>query len=307
MNASSDYTPPSSASIKEAQNKPDALRLLIAQRRLHSKAKFWQGLRWIGLLLIGLAAPVVSVIWPSLAVVMGAFAGAWLFLGRTLLSWRVTSLTSQAAATQELFDHQVFGMPSSISRSTAPSIEDIVGLAGPANQIGATAQSEKLLDWYPVEDADDGAVIVAIAQRANASYSDRLLRTAVVVWSSVSAAWLVILAAASGFAGLSATTLMVGVVLPLLPAALDVVEYVVSISKAARDRGDLARSIQHRIEQSGAAIDPADLLVWQGQMYELRRLTPQVPNWLYWATRRRNESAMRDAAQLLANKAKGQR
>jgi hypothetical protein len=66
-----DYAPPAAAAIKARQDDPDALRYLIAQRRIHSKAKFWQGVSWIGLLLIGLAAPVVSVIWSDLALLMG--------------------------------------------------------------------------------------------------------------------------------------------------------------------------------------------------------------------------------------------
>lgn len=304
MNSIPDYTPPASADIKSRQNDTEALRYLVAQRRLHGKAKFWQGLRWIGLLLIGLAAPAISVIWPSLAVLMGALAGAWLFLGRTLLAWRVNVLTGRAAATQELFDHHVFAMPSSITRSTMPSIEDIAKLAGREDQLPQAARLEDLLDWYPIDESNDGAVAVAIAQRANAAYSDRLLRTTVVIWGAVSVVWLVILVAASIYAGLSAATFITGVILPLLPAALDVFEYLSSIHKASRDRGDLALSIQTRIEQAAAsAIDPADLLVWQGEMYELRRSTPQVPNWLYRATRRRNESAMHSAARQLADRA----
>ena len=44
------------------QDERDALRLLIAQRRLYRRAKRWLGLRWFGMLVIGLAAPVVAVI-----------------------------------------------------------------------------------------------------------------------------------------------------------------------------------------------------------------------------------------------------
>jgi hypothetical protein len=64
-----EYTPPSSAEMLVRQDESDALRLLIAQRRLYSRAKLWMGLRWFGMLVIGLAAPVVSVIFPNLAVV----------------------------------------------------------------------------------------------------------------------------------------------------------------------------------------------------------------------------------------------
>lgn len=294
-----DYNPPTSASIRKRQNEAAALRLLIAQRTTYNKAKFWQSLRWTGLLLVGLAAPTVSVIWPGLAVLMGAIAGVWLFLGRTLLTWRVRTLAEQGAALQEAFDQYVFDMPRSVRRSSLPSVEDIAVLAGPERRLRNTAESEKLIDWYPVDERAEGAVAVAIAQRANASYSDRLMRTTLLVWGSLAVAWLTFLVAAAVFAGLSAKTFMVGVVLPVLPAALDVVEYLLSIRKAATDRGNLARSIQGRIEQA-EDIDPPDLLVWQAELYELRRSTPQVPNWLYSITRGRNESAMHTAAGVLA-------
>ena len=55
MSTHTDYEPPASATIKERQNEPDALRLLIAQRRLYRKAKRWLGIRWIGMVIIGIA------------------------------------------------------------------------------------------------------------------------------------------------------------------------------------------------------------------------------------------------------------
>ena len=174
-----DYTPPAAAVMKARQDEPDALRYLIAQRRIHSKAKFWQGVSWIGLLLIGLAAPVISVIWSDLALWMGAIAGLWIFLGRTLLRWRVSELTTRGAATQEVFDYYVFGMPTTVIRSTLPTVEDISELAGDESGFRSVAKAEALLAWYPIDEANPGQVAVAIAQRANASYSDRLLRTTV--------------------------------------------------------------------------------------------------------------------------------
>src|SRR4051794_18752516 len=109
MTPSHDYKPPGSKTMQRRQDEPDALRLLIAQRRLYSKAKRWLGLRWIGMLVIGVGAPVVSVLWSSLAVPSSAIAGVWLFLGRTFLLSRQTVMTAEAAAVQEQFDLHVFG------------------------------------------------------------------------------------------------------------------------------------------------------------------------------------------------------
>lgn len=307
MNASPEYSPPASADIKDRQNDPDALRLLIAQRRVHSKSKVWQGVHWAGLLLIGMAAPFVAVTWPSLAVVMGAIAGVWLFLGRTVIAWRVSKLRTRAAAIQESFDHYVFDMPTSVERSELPILEDIAKLAGSNSALESVAKKEGLLNWYPVDTRNTGVIAVAIAQRANAAYADRLLRTLVTIWITVSVVWGLFLIAVSATLGISFITFLAGVFLPVLPAALDVVEYIHGIRRAARDRGELARAIERRVVAASTSdLDNQDLLVWQGQIYELRRSTPQVPDVLYKVVRRGNEQAMTDVADQLGRRARGE-
>lgn len=281
------------------QDEDDALRLLVAQRRLYSRAKRWSGLRWFGMLVIGLAAPVVSVIWPTLAVVSGAVAGLWLFLGRTLLVVAQSATTAKAAALQEQFDFYVFGMPQSIERSTLPSIEEISAVAGPDADIRTVAADEKLLGWYPIDVDDVPTVSVAISQRANAAYADRLLRTTAIVWAVATCTWVVVLVGASVLFELSLLTFLVGVVLPVLPAFLDVVQYVLSVWRAAHDRQDLARSIEIQLKQTEESIDGGDLLVWQSRLYDLRRLAPQVPDLIYRVKRAANERTMRSAALLL--------
>ena len=275
--------------MAQRQNDVQALKLLIAQRRLYSRAKRWLGLRWAGMLVIGIAAPVVSIIIPALAVWARALAGLWLFLGQTLLTRLQVADTESAAAVQELFDLYVFAMPPLVIRSVVPSPEDIAVLAGPDGALTATASKEKLLDWYPLNDADAGFVSVAISQRANVSYADRLLRTTARFSAVVTAAWFIALIVVSTVTGLSLLNFLAGVVLPVLPSALDVVRHIDEIRKAGRDRGDLARTISDELQQSGAAVDPGNLLVWQGQLFDLRTSVPQVPNFVYSIKRKVNE------------------
>jgi hypothetical protein len=123
-------------------------------------------------------------------------------------------------------------------------MEELSAIAGPDSRLRAVATDEDLIDWYPIGPGDTGTVTVAISQRASASYSDRLLRTTAVVWAIVTAAWIVALIVVSAIVGISLVTFLVGVLLPVLPAFLDVVEYVAGMRKAARGRGDLARSIE---------------------------------------------------------------
>ncbi|MFF5615098.1 S-4TM family putative pore-forming effector [Streptomyces albidoflavus] len=282
--------------MRERQNDNEALRLLIAQRRLYSKAKRWLSIRWFGMLIIGLAAPAVSVIWPNLAVVSGALAGLWIFLSQSVLVNAQSNAVASAAAVQERFDLYVFGMPTSVERSTLPSMEEIAAVAGPDSDLRNKASDGELFDWYPINEEDPGSLAVAISQRANASYSDRLLRSTAIAWTSVTVAWVLVIGMASIVVQLSLITFLAGVLLPVLPSFLDVVRYVVGIRRAARDRGDLTRAIESRLRAVDESVDVNDLLVWQENLYDLRRSTPLVPDILYRLKREVNERVMKTAA-----------
>lgn len=299
-----DYSPPSSAIIRARQDDPDALRLLLAQRRYYRRAKRWLNLRLFGMAVIGLAAPVISVANADLAVYAGAVAGLWLFLGRTLLVFLQSLTTAKAAAVQESFDFYVYGMPTGIERSELPSLEQIAKKAGPDEMLDESARTERLYEWYPIDDANSGVVTVAIAQRANASYADHLLKTTAVVWAVVTSIWLLALVGLSIAVKLSLLTFLAGVVLPILPAFLDILQYVIGIWRASLDRRDLAETIQKKLTGSGESIDSSDLSVWQERLYGLRRSTPEVPDFIYKIQRKANERAMHSAAQQLGKKAK---
>jgi hypothetical protein len=305
MTGSPDYSPPTSVTMMSRQNDIDALRLLIAQRRLYRHAKRWLLLRWIGMVVIGIGAPVISLLWPSLAVASGAVAGVWLFLGRTLLIFVQGALTTKAASVQEQFDFYVYQMPDSAKRSTLPSLEDIAKIAGADDEIRTLAAREKLVDWYPIEATDDGAVSVAVSQRANASYTDSLLRATAIVWAVATVIWIVAIVVVSVVLGLSLSSFLLGVALPVLPAFLDVVQYVAGVWRSASERRNLARIIETHIIGSDGRVEGQDLLVWQERLFDLRRSAPEVPDFLYAIRRKVNERAMHSAARQLSERANG--
>lgn len=304
MTDNGDYIPPATGStLLSRQNKPYGLRLLIAQKRLYTHAKLWVSIRWFGMLAIGLAAPIVAVIWPQSSVAVGSIAGAWLFLGRTLLMHAQKKSTEQAAAVQEQFDYYVYDMPSGTTRPKLPSLEDISLAAGPDGELVAIAEQEEMLDWYDVAEDDPGEVAVAIAQRSNAAYSYRLLRFTGSIWSVVAVLWAMVLTTMCVVTGLTLATFLLGVVLPLLPAFLDVTEYIVAIARSAKDREALYREIESRISNKDEAVTGESLRVWQEELFELRRDTPTVPDFIYKLQRRKNEAAMSAAAAQLSKHA----
>lgn len=293
-----EYTPPTSVSMAERQNDDEGLRLLLAQRRLYTKAKRWQSVRWIGLMILGVAAPFISILVPELAIAAGAITGAWLFIGRTWFASAEARSMTKAAAIQEELDLYIFCMPRAIDRKSKPSIEEIELLVHCDVGLREAAEQERLIDWYDIDPSHPGAESVAIAQRANASYTDSLIRSALRIWAVMTAIWLTALIIWSAISGLTFGLILLGVIFPVLPTVLDVAEYFRSTLRAAQDRADLSDTIQSRIEDD-QPISSQELIAWQVQMYDLRRTTPQVPDWLYKLTREKNEAVMHAAAKRL--------
>lgn len=298
------YTPPSSDAIKSLQNEDTSIRLLLAQRRMYSRAKCYLTARLIGMVVIGISAPIISVLWTDLAVVAGAVAGLWIFLARTWFAARERFLIEQAAAIQECFDFHVFAMPEVAPRHTAPSPEDVAILTANVTDLHKVATEQNLWDWYPINSEDPGSVSVAISQRANAAYTDRLLRTTGTVWMTCAVVWVVILFVISTVMGLSLEEFLLGIFLPVLPAALDGIEFIRGVRLSAKERADLAVVIQRRLEGDSYSFEPSELLVWQDRLFELRSTTPLVPDSIYWLSRKKNETAMHSAAEGLSQTAK---
>ena len=295
------YQPPTTASMKGGQNKVQALRLLLAQRRLYSRAKAWSFLRWIGFSIIGVAAPILTAVVPEAAVVVGAIAGVWIFLSRTWFSSVEQNLAAKAAEIQERFDQWVFGMPELATRVPSASLEEIVQLVGTDETAVAEANKEDLVNWYPFDERVDGVISIAIAQRANAAYSERLLNANANVWLTITLAWSGAAVTVGVIVGLTFTQFLLGVALPLLPALLDVWDQFRLTKHAGEVRRAMADDIERAVRGSGdQQLTPEDLLLWQEQTYELRRTSPQVPNLVYKRARDRNEHAMNTAAVELA-------
>ncbi|MEQ5817677.1 hypothetical protein J3362_19340 [Marinobacter sp. NFXS11] len=278
------------------QNEDESLRLLLAQRRLYSRAKRYLSARLNGMIIIGIGAPLVSLIWQEAAFLTGAIAGIWVFLSRTWLSARERLLKGQAAYVQERFDFRVFAMPEAANRIIKVSPEKIALETAEINDLHQVAQDQHVFDWYPINPEDPGAVSVAISQRANASYSDQLLGKTAFAWTACMSIWAMVLIVACTIIGLSLSDFLIGIFLPLLPAALDISDFRSSVRKAAGEQRELASAIQRRLEDRKTTIQPGELQVWQDRLFEIRSTSPLVPDKLYWGSRNKNEAAMHSAS-----------
>ena len=297
-----EYTAPTSQSIQRNQNGIAALRLLLAQRLLYAKAKRWAMLRAIGTGFIALAAPIVVAVEPSAATTVGSLAAVWLFLSRTIFTNREKYFAARGAYAQELFDTEIFGMPELARREPRVTLEEVSRLVGTDAQVIAAAKRERLLDWYTIEADLNGESTIAIAQRSNAAYSDRLLSASTSVWLGVSVIWFVLAVAIGIFESFSLATFLVAVALPILPAGLDVYDQWRKTKGASLDRRAMASDIESEVLGAGGGrlLSAQDLLGWQAQLYDLGRDAPQIPELVYKRTRSKNERAMSAAVARLA-------
>ena len=283
--------------ILRLQNEPRSLQLLLAQRRMYSFAKRWSNLRVIGVGVIAIAAPIITALLPGTAEIVGAVAGGWFFLNKTLCLSRERHWIGTAAGVQELFDCHVFRLPRNDALGPAPTPELISDVA---NQQTA-ASSPDLRDWYVVPTAAPGDFAVALAQRANAAYSERLLRLYARIWLIGGSVWGAIAVAISLVAELSLAQFLMGIVLPVLPAVVDARDFWYTARGAADDQKHLANHIEVRLRERdrNGTIQISELRAFQDQLYKQRRERTLIPDLLYRLVRRRNEAAMKHAAEEL--------
>lgn len=303
-----EYLPPQSGAIADSQNSIEALRLLVAQRKLYKVAKRWAFLRTVGLSVVAVAAPIITAFYPVASVAVGAVAGVWIFLSRTVFIGFERRRAAAGAAVQEQFDLLVYKMPEIALRDPQVTPEEVSRLTGDDEAVMRAAKAEQLYDWYPVDRALDGDVGIAIMQRANAAYAERLHNSNANVWLAVAVGWSVVAVSISLYLGLGLGTFLLGVALPVLPALLDVVEQWRNTKQAGEERRAMASGIERLIRgQDTHVLSGQDLLVWQGQLYNLRREAPQIPSLIYKRTRRKNELAMNSAAAELSRVAKNRK
>jgi len=288
------------------QNELPALRLLLAQRRMYKRAKLWANLRFIGFSVIGVGAPVVGVLWKDSATVLAAVAGCWIFLSRTVFLRRERGYAAFGAQVQEQFDLLVFGMPTTAARVPSATPEQISLVVGDDSSVLHYAEKERLKNWYSLDADLNGTSAVAICLRANAAYSERLLNLNANMWLAATLVWSILIVVLGLLFDLTFAAMLLSVALPLLPALLDVGEQWHATRAASGERRAMADDISSALTHQTKAqpLEPERLLVWQDQIYALRKATPQVPELLYRSTREKNERAMIAAAAELSKVAK---
>ena len=282
--------------LAKRQNTEEALKLLYLQRKLYNKSKNWGRLRIIGVLVLGVVSPVIIFFAPSATIPVAAIAAMWLTLSRTWFANRERDYAHKAALIQNEFDCLVFGIEQNMKDDSSLTLEERADILS-VPDFNSAIRRERLEDWYPFNDSASETLNIAVAQRANAAYTDRLLRANSSLVLCLSIAWIVIVVSFAIYQKLPAFELVLGIIAPVLPGLLDNLENWLNVVNASKQRRSLAKEIED-MTTGGDDISP-HLQHWQQRTYELRLTTPYLPNLLYWALRNKNEAAMKSAADAL--------
>jgi hypothetical protein len=294
--------------IAKSQNEPRQLERLAAQRQLYSTAK-----RIFGIQLL-LGGPV-AIGW-SLAVVAApevrAFAATWgALVSFADLLWLTPwqkRLRERAARIQEAFDCEVLQLPwNDIKVGRAPDPELVKEQADKYAKV--QSRLPPLTNWYaPVVSDLPLDVGRVICQRSNCLW-DSKQRRRYATWVLASVIIVTLLMVGLGFiGGLTVEKLFLAILLPLSPALILGVRQFSEQTEAANRLDKLKEHAERLLSDTCNGVARAkranECRALQDEIYENRKRSPLVFDWIFRKLRNDYEAQMNHGAQELAERAK---
>lgn len=291
---------PARQQIDARQVAPDAARLLRAYSWDYRVAKRYSSARRGVAFMLAIAGPVTKLVVPIATPWVAAAAGAWLLLGRLILTPAEDRHVGLAVRFQERFDTLLFDLPWPSGLAGVPPSEEDVAAAAQRLADDHKLEQQIRQGWYPPTVGLPHPVNVLVAQMSSVAWGRRqhasYHRVVLAVASLVLTIAIVVLAVSS----VTLTDWIVTFLLPAMPALLDAVD----LGVAHRDIGAKKRQIEERVQTlwetelaSPGTLTEDDCRSVQDEAFQLRSQGLQVPQWFYKLKRRRDESTMRDAAE----------
>lgn len=286
------------------QNTQRRLELLAAQRQLYSDAKNLLMISVIISVPIVIAWSILVALFPPLAV----FAALWgiiaTFLELLSFSRLQKSTQEKAAKIQQIFDCEVlqFSWP---SLNCGVRVEPETIIDGSNRYKRKNHNFSKLLDWYP---ASVGQLPIhqarIICQRSNVWWDAQLRRrySKWIIIILVSLAIIVLLIGLIG--GLTLEKFLLAVLVPLIPAFVFGLRQYTEHNEAATRLDRLRENAEILVlEVITGRYTPQDLeresYSLQTQIYDNRRRSPLILDWLYSRLRNKDEEQMNKGAESL--------
>ena len=282
--------------IADAQNRPENLELLVAQRRLYSDAKRWRGVRTLGSLLVGIPLPILAVVVPATISWVSAIGALWFAATVVLMFGVERGKIASATRVLEEFDVAVFALP--WNKRVAGSQEEPETIAAAVRN--NREPTECLRDWYPAAaDEVPYPISVLLCQRATIVWDWRLRRSYAVLVTVLLVLLLVAAVAAAVLLNFTAAQCLLILVLPMASVfASGTATALTHISDAHEQR-----EMQQRLDDDwrAALVEPTSITVAECRQHQdcrfnLRMRTLPVPDFWYGRLRVTYEKDMRGAA-----------
>jgi SMODS-associating 4TM effector domain len=286
-----------SNAISEAQNLPQNLRLLAAQRGLYTRAKLIVALQLALTVAVPLSLVVAASIKPDFKVWAALLGFMIAAADAVALDPLQKSLKLKAARMQELFDCAVLGLPWDAFRvGTKPDHEDIVAYGS------AHAADEGLKNWYPRNVGDLPLHLARlICQRSNCWWDMKLRRRyKFAILTIVCCLAIVVLAMAVQWK-MTLADVILGAIAPLTPLVAWSLresrrqqEAIEALERLKLYSHDLWRKAISREMEPAQCDEQARWL--QSELFDRRRTNPLIFNWIYRLSQRRFEDQMQGGA-----------
>jgi hypothetical protein len=276
------------------------MELIRADTYYYIRAKRVHFLRVVGTLVFALLAPVLVFWEPAWGDGVAAIAGAWVLLGRTLLSWLEDRFVLRAVTIQEQFDVELFDLEWNESLAGPKAAPEDISSA--AMKVHKDKQASKLRDWYANDDQAPWPLNVLLCQRSSAVWGRRGHIQYAFVILGLGVAWLIAGLVMATVAHITVGGYLIKVFLPSQPAFLDTLDLFrghLSQSQAKEALELKTTELWTRGVGDLDSVTAQDCREVQDQSYQLRRRGIQIPQLIYKLRRKQDEKAMRAAVSRL--------
>lgn len=290
--------------IPQKQNTEPCLRLLAAQRQLYSDAKTLQMFSVIMSIPVVIVWSILVAIFPLLAV----YAALWGLIA-TLIELLIFSRLqkanqNKAAKIQQEFDCEVFQFNwTSLNCGSRVEPETITDAYNRYKRKNRTITN--LYNWYPVT---VGQLPIhqakIICQRSNVWWDSQLRRrySKWIVFILLALTVIVILIGLIG--GLTLERFLLAVLVPLMPALVFGLRQYTENNEAAVRLDRLRENAEYLVQEIiNGRYTPQELekesYSLQTQIYDNRRHSPLILDWLYSRLRNKDEEKMNKGAESL--------
>jgi hypothetical protein len=291
--------------IPQEQNLQRRLELLAAQRQLYSDAKNLQIISVIISVPVVIAWSILVALFPTLAVYAALWGIIATFLELLVFSRLQKSTQEKAAKIQQIFDCEVLQFNwASLNCGVRVERETIIDASNRYKRKNLNF-IQQLQDWYPIS---VGQLPIhqarIICQRSNVWW-DAQLRRCYSKWIIIILLSLTVIVSLIGLiGGLTFEKFLLAILVPLIPAFVFGLRQYTEHNEAATRLDRLRENAEVLFEQViSRRYTTQDLeresYSLQTQIYDNRRRSPLILDWLYSRLRNKDEEQMNKGAESL--------